>query len=1050
MQLMTRGTTHRLTGELEIPVSKYHAHRALVLASLAPGTSVITGISRTRQVEWTTSVLRALGTGIEVERDRYVVTGGRYHGVETAERGSDGTAGLLNVGSSGTTLYFMTGLASLSDRPTTLTGMKYFRRRPIKALLDALGEMGVQLASDADCPPITVQPSRPTGGDVHIAGTLSQWLSGLLLLAPFASGDTTIHVTGGRLNEQPYVDLTLRMMAQFGLVVEHDDDWLTYRVPGGQTATPADYALPADIGSAAFGIAAAALHPSDVLLRGLTSFRTAEVDHPEAEFLDIATRMGVPMSFDEEEGCVRIAHDGVRLKPIDIDCAPIPDLLPVLSVMTTFAEGTSRLANVGHIRLKESDRVAAMLQLNRMGGHLEQTSETLTVTGVEALRGAPVSSFNDHRVLMSLAVAATRASGETALTYPHAYRISYPEFLAAMNGIGTDMRIDTPPERWEPDAERPEAERPATEAAEVYGAATSVDPRPLVLTEAVRHLAETTPDTPAVIEVGADQPEFTSFGALQAEADRVSALLLELGVARGDAVAVQLPNWREFVAIALGTMQIGAVVAPIMPAFGPRETTMTLARSRARVMFLPNLFRGRQPAVELVDVVAEARAQRRSLALEHVIVLRTEVRHGGSGDTRVAPIPDAAIGTPVAGDWTWRFYDQALASNEPDLTLIASRAPRPDDICQLLFTSGTTGEPKGVQHPYRTLGIATALEVEHLGLTADDRIYIPSPLAHQTGFLYGMLLAWRLGVATVIQPVWDATRALRQAFQVGRATFVQAATPFLTDLVAAVEKGEPAPESLRIFVATGAAVPRSLAKRATDVLTASVLGAFGTSEGCLATLAAPDDSDHAWGTDGRALPGIGIRIVDDDGHVVGRGVEGAYEISSPTMFEGYLDRRDLTEDAFTADGWYRTGDLARIDDAGFLHVTGRVKDVINRGGEKIPVVEIENLLYQHPLVADVAIVAMPDPRLGERACAFVVAAGAAHLALPEVQEYLGRAGVSKYYWPERIEHIDALPRNAVGKIQKNLLRDRAAAFAAPGAKPDSAASSRARDTKEKA
>jgi 3-phosphoshikimate 1-carboxyvinyltransferase len=149
------------------------------------------------------------------------------------------------------------------------------------------------------------------------------------------------------------------------------------------------------------------------------------------------------------------------------------------------------------------------------------------------------------------------------------------------------------------------------------------------------------------------------------------------------------------------------------------------------------------------------------------------------------------------------------------------------------------------------------------------------------------------------------------------------------------------------------------------------------------------------------------------------------------MFDGYLDRQDLTDDVFTEDGWYRTGDLAKVDANGFLSITGRVKDVINRGGEKIPVVEIENLLYQHPLVTDVAIVAMPDARLGERACAFVVpAAGAEQLDFPSMQQALDKAGVSKYYWPERLEYIDELPRNAVGKVQKNTLREQAAALVA--------------------
>jgi len=1056
MQLVVRGTSAPLVGELDIPVSKYHAHRALVLASLAKGTSIVSGISATRQVEWTIGTLRALGVDIKRRGDEYHVTGlgGRYEATDVVDHGSRGADGLLNMGSSGTTLYFMTGLASLADRPMTLTGMKYFQRRPIKALLTSLTQMGIELEATNDCPPVTVQPRRPRGGDVTIAGTLSQWISGLLLVAPFAEQETRVHVTGGRLNEQPYVELTVRMMRQFGLAVEVSDDWLEYRIPANQQATPHDYVIPPDIGSAAFGIAAAGIRESNLLLRGMTASTTAETDHPESEFLDLATAMGVPMRIDEETGFVRIEHDGSPLRPLDIDCQPIPDLLPVLSTMATFAEGTTRLWNVAHIRLKESDRVAAMLQLNRMGGHAEQGADELRVTGVRPgeLHGSPMSSFNDHRVLMSLAVAASKAEGVSALTYPRAYRISYPTFLEAMNSVGLDMEVgDAMQARVDRDDRRDAADRSTAAAAErtdlgTDDSATSgttaaspalagVDADPLVLSEKVRALSESDPDGLAVVEVGGAAPVETTWRALQDEADKVSALLLELGVRRGESVAMQLPNWREFVSITLGAIQIGAVATPIMPVFGPRETTMTLARSRARIVFLPNVFRKRRPALELLDVIDEAKAQDRRLALEHVIVLRAEARGNADTPTNQPPLPADAMDRVAASDWHWRYYDNALDAVHADVDQIRSHAPGPDDVCQLLFTSGTTGEPKGVQHPHRTLGLATAMHVAQSGLTKDDRIYIPSPLAHQTGFLYGMLLAFRLGAPQVIQPVWDGRVALDQAFGVAKASFVQCATPFLTDLVDLVEAGAPAPESLRVFVPTGAAVPRALAQRASTVLGSAILGAFGTSETCLGALSSPtDDPADAYGHDGRALPGIRIRIVDDEGHEVPADTEGNFELHSPTMFDGYLDRPDLTDDVFTEDGWYKTGDLAKVDEKGFLSITGRVKDVINRGGEKIPVVEIENLLYQHPLVTDVAIVAMPDERLGERACAFVVpAAGAERLTFDTMQQYLDNAGVSKYYWPERLEYTEELPRNAVGKVQKNVLRDQAAALVATSA-----------------
>lgn len=1029
MRLAITGTQTTLRGTLDIPVSKYHAHRALVLAALADGTSVIHGVSRTRQVEWTVGVLRALGATIEVEADRYVVTGtgGHFHAAPGTFAGSEGQAGELYVGSSGTTLYFMTGLAALADRPMTLSGMKYFQRRPIRALLDALAEMGVSHTSDAGRPPITVLPKRPDGGEVAIAGTLSQWISGLLLLAPSAERETIVKVTGERLNERPYVDLTVRMMRHFGYEIDASADGMTYRIPPNQVARATEYTIPPDIGSAAFGIAVAALHPCDVLLRGLSATRAAETDHPEADFLDLAAAMGVPMVRDEATGWVRIRHDGLVLRPIDVDCTEIPDLLPVLAAMAAVADGTSVFRNVGHVRLKESDRVAAMLQVGELGAAASQTPTELRITGAHGpLTPAALASYNDHRVLMALAVLATRGAGRSTLTYPRAYRISYPEFLDAMTSIGAEMEVDA-----SPDAEV--VRIPQVPAPEIAVGPAHVPPpsgletEPLVLPWKVRAMAVARPEETAVVELTPHGPVETSWRDLVREADRVSTLLLQLGVVPGEAVAVQLPNWREFVAVSLGIMQIGAVVTPIMTVFGRRETAMVLQRSQARVIVLPDAFRGRAPAVDLVRGAAEVAGQGGALAVEHVVVIQTAQRLDPDAEITTAP-HQLAGGDPGGEGWEWHNYYSALAAMEPDPDHLVTLMPGPDAVCQLLFTSGTTGEPKGVQHPYRTLGIATSMEVEHLGLTTSDRVFVPSPLAHQTGFLYGMLLAWRLGVACVVQPVWDAAQALRDGFGTAGATFVQCATPFLTDLVSLVEDGEPQPETLKIFVVTGAAVPRELARRATDVLGTTVLGAFGTTETCLGALSAPQDPpDLAWGTDGRALRGIDLRIVDDEGNVMPPGTEGNFELCSSTMFGGYLERPDLTREVFTADGWYRTGDLATLDADGYLRITGRVKDVINRGGEKVPVVEIENLLFAHKAIADVAIVAMPDPRLGERACAFLVAApGADRLDLREVREYLKAQGVSTYYWPERLEYTDALPRNVVGKIRKNVLREIAA------------------------
>ncbi len=431
MRLLVHRTRTPLRHALRIPHSKYHAHRALILASLAKGTSEIAGLTHAKHVEFTVNVLRGLGATVSIMRDRVVISGGPYNPRRS----------VLSVGSSGSTLYFMVGLCSLADRPITLVGQNYFSRRPVRPLLDSLTQMGLRITSRDGCLPIRVDPVRPAGGQVRIAGTLSQWISGLILLAPFAQRETVIEVDGP-LNEVPYIDLTVQMMRHFGLEIDVSGDRRRFVVPANQEPRPARLELPPDIGSAAFGLAIAALHPCDLVFQRL-SVNSSHTDHPERSFLDIVREMGLPMNEDTRTQQVRVRHDGLRLHAMCIDCRETPDILPILCTLATFADGETVLENIDHIRLKESDRVSAMMQLNRMGGRLRFDGRCLRIQGVDRLVGRDVSSFNDHRVLMSLAVAGTRAEGHTLISYPNAYRISYPEFLQAMNGIGASMECIT-------------------------------------------------------------------------------------------------------------------------------------------------------------------------------------------------------------------------------------------------------------------------------------------------------------------------------------------------------------------------------------------------------------------------------------------------------------------------------------------------------------------------------------------------------------------------------------------------------------------------------
>ena len=251
MRLLVAQPAAPLHGEILIPPSKYHAHRALMLASLAPGRTTISARTTARHVNFSVSALRALGADIRSTHDTWIVNG---------DHGFSPTSDVIDVGSSGTTLYFLVGLAALSDRPVQIVGQRYFRRRPIGPLLRALQRLGIKLEYEGQSVPVTVYPGRPRGGSIRIDGTLSQWISGLLLLAPFASEPTTIEVTG-ELNERPYLELTLEMMRQFGLQVDVREDWRQFQIEPGQVPVAGDIVLPPDIGSAAFGLGACALHP---------------------------------------------------------------------------------------------------------------------------------------------------------------------------------------------------------------------------------------------------------------------------------------------------------------------------------------------------------------------------------------------------------------------------------------------------------------------------------------------------------------------------------------------------------------------------------------------------------------------------------------------------------------------------------------------------------------------------------------------------------------------------------------------------------------------
>ena len=510
-----------------------------------------------------------------------------------------------------------------------------------------------------------------------------------------------------------------------------------------------------------------------------------------------------------------------------------------------------------------------------------------------------------------------------------------------------------------------------------------------LLTEAVAK----TPDKVSIVADRADREQALrlTYKELERRANRAATSLLRLGVGRGDIVTVQLPNWWEFVVTAFACSKIGAVMNPVMPILRERELVYILNFCKAKVFIVPKSYRG-------FDYAAMAQGMRGDLPdLQHVIVV------DGDG-------PDS--------------FERALLASDPGKLPLGLA---PDDMAVLMFTSGTTGEPKGVMHTSNSLIACCKALSGRFGLDSSDVMLVASPVGHMTGYAAIVLLSVYLGGTMVLQDVWEAKRGVSLMASEG-VTYTAASTPFLSDICEAVKAGAPHPKDLRSFLCGGAPIPSVLIERAANELGLKVCSLWGMTEILSGTLTEPSRAgEKSATTDGRAQDGMEVRIVDLEGRPVPAGQSGRLLVRGAQMFKGYYKRPELQ--TFDSEGWFDSGDLAYMDEDGYIRISGRVKDILIRGGENVPVVEVENLLYKHPAVAAVALVGFPDARLGERGCAFIVPRPGSTIDLATVQAYLRDSKMAKQFWPERVEAIADLPRTASGKIQKFKLKEIAAAFA---------------------
>ena len=512
--------------------------------------------------------------------------------------------------------------------------------------------------------------------------------------------------------------------------------------------------------------------------------------------------------------------------------------------------------------------------------------------------------------------------------------------------------------------------------------------------------AARTPDAPAIVEYRNSTGETTriSYRELRDLSVRIAAALAGLGVQRHDVVSIQLPNWWHFAAVHAACVRIGAVINPLMPIFRERELEFMLGFAGSRVLILPQQYRG-------FDYPAMAARLRPLLpALSQVLVVN---------------------GSDPATSFESVVLERAWETEIDTQALFAARRPGPNEVTEIMYTSGTTGQPKGVMHTANTLMCKATLANALFGFRADDAIFMGSPMAHQTGFMYAAVLSIFNATKCVLQEAWEPAGAAALIEQ-ERCTITLGSTPFLNDLVHAPAMRAADLSSLRLFLCAGAPIPGVLVEEAARRFPQLyVMSAWGMTEMGIATATYPGDSpEKIFGTDGRALPHQEVRVVDADGQPVPPGVEGRLQARCVTLFVGYLKRpADYGVDEAL---WCETGDNARMDAEGYIRITGRSKDLIIRGGENIPVVEVESLIHRHPAVEDCAIVGMPDARLGERGCAFVTLRPDTTLDFPGLLDFLRDAGLIKPYWPERLEVLQAFPRTPSGKIQKFRLREMAA------------------------
>jgi acyl-CoA synthetase (AMP-forming)/AMP-acid ligase II len=500
------------------------------------------------------------------------------------------------------------------------------------------------------------------------------------------------------------------------------------------------------------------------------------------------------------------------------------------------------------------------------------------------------------------------------------------------------------------------------------------------LWELVEARAAATPDRRMLVD---EEGRSLTFGAYREAAARAAAGFSERGVVAGDVVSWQLPTWIESVVLVSALSRLGAVQNPILPIYREREVGYVTRAAGAKLFIVPTVWRG-----------FDFEAMARGLSEENggVPEVLTSAKELPSGDP--SSLPPAPAG-----------------EDEPPVRWLFS-------------TSGTTADPKVARHTDRTIMATARGMAQRLDYGEDDQNGLAFPFTHIGGitWLFSSLLT---GGSNILMEAFDP-KATPEVFRREGVTIAGSGTPFHMAYVAA-QRANPERTlfpDLKNCTGGGAPKPPQLHYDVKEVLGGpGILSGYGLTEAPILTMSTASDGDEALAeTEGKAMPGVELKLVTIEGKVCGVGEEGEVRAKAPQLMLGYLDE-SLHADAFDEEGYFRSGDLGVLDGEGNLKITGRLKDIIIRHGENISAKEVEDLLYTHPAIADVAVIGLPDPKTGERACAVVAPKeGAEAPSFLEIREFLKEKGLRNQAIPEQLEIVAAVPRNPSGKILKHELR----------------------------